>query len=217
MAKLDSPAAERNKDPIWQVFNAKVVPRLSADTVILEIAAGTGQHVHYISKKLLEKGKNDFQWYPADMDDGYIASTEAYIVDEPELRKVVHRPVHVTLNEEGILEMDTRKLFENMHFDCIVNINMIHVSPWSAAMGLMKVAGEKLKNGGTLFLYGPYKVGGTCVQSNQDFDKSLRQRDPSWGVRNLEDVIDIAEKNGLSFVETFAMPANNLVVLFHKN
>jgi hypothetical protein len=94
---------------------------------------------------------------------------------------------------------------------------MIHVSPWSAAMGLMKVAGEKLKNGGTLFLYGPYKVGGTCHQSNQDFDKSLRQRDPSWGVRNLEDVIDIAEKNGLSFVETFAMPANNLVVLFHKN
>ena len=66
-------------------------------------------------------------------------------------------------------------------------------------------------------LYGPYKINGTAVESNLRFDENLRSRHPEWGVRNLEDVIDAAKKEGLTYVERIEMPANNLSVLFRKD
>ena len=99
-------------------------------------------------------------------------------------------------------------------FDLITCINMIHISPWSATLGLMDCAGKCLRKDGMLVCYGPFKVGGTASESNLRFDQSLRTRDPSWGVRNLEDVCAVAEENGLEFVEKIEMPANNLSVVF---
>ena len=95
-------------------------------------------------------------------------------------------------------------------------INMIHIAPWSATLGLMECAGKVLRKGGMLVCYGPYKVGGTAVESNIRFDKSLRARNSEWGVRNLEDVVEAAGKENLEFVQFVEMPANNLSVLFRK-
>ena len=100
--------------------------------------------------------------------------------------------------------------------DLITNINMIHISPWSATQGLMKTSSELLRPGGILYCYGPYKVNGTAVESNLNFDQSLKSRDASWGVRDLEEVIKEAERRGLKHVQTVEMPANNLSVLYQK-
>ncbi|MGB5594187.1 MAG: DUF938 domain-containing protein, partial [Crocosphaera sp.] len=95
--------------------------------------------------------------------------------------------------------------------------NMIHISPWSACLGLMEGAKRLLPSGGILYLYGPYKQEGKhTALSNEAFDESLRDQNPEWGVRNLEDVIKVAEDNGLVFKEKVAMPANNLSVIFEK-
>ena len=109
--------------------------------------------------------------------------------------------------------------YEQYHnyFDLVLCINMVHISPWEATLGLMACAGKCLGPGGILMCYGPYKVDGTAVESNLRFDESLKSRNSDWGVRNIEDVIDAAKKEGLSYVDRIEMPANNMSVLFRKD
>ena len=98
----------------------------------------------------------------------------------------------------------------------IIAINLIHISPWSACQGLMKGAGKILPSGGILYLYGPYKQNGKhTAPSNEAFDQSLQFRNPDWGVRNLEDVVELAEKYQLILHKIIPMPANNLSLIFH--
>jgi hypothetical protein len=101
--------------------------------------------------------------------------------------------------------------------DAVVCINMIHISPWAAAEGLMAGAGRLLPAGGKLFLYGPYlEADVPTAPSNLAFDDSLKSRDPAWGLRDLADVAALARASGLAFAERIAMPANNLIVVFEK-
>ena len=92
----------------------------------------------------------------------------------------------------------------------IVNINMLHVAPWSVGLGLLAGAGRILPPGGMLYLYGPFIVDGAMTPSNANFDHMLRQRNPAWGIRALEDVLAAAQPHGLALAEQIAMPANNL-------
>jgi hypothetical protein len=101
--------------------------------------------------------------------------------------------------------------------DVVMCNNMIHISPWAATEGLMAGAARVLPAGGLLFLYGPYKVGGRhTAPTNQAFDEDLRRRNPEWGIRDLNDVIALAQRNGFGAPETAQMPANNLSVIFKR-
>ena len=94
---------------------------------------------------------------------------------------------------------------------------MIHIAPWSAAEGLMAGAGRRLPTGGRLFLYGPFvETDVPTAPSNLAFDESLRARDPSWGLRRLDEVVALAAGHGLVLAERIAMPANNLTLVFAK-
>jgi hypothetical protein len=95
--------------------------------------------------------------------------------------------------------------------------NVIHIAPWHVAEGLVAGAGRYLGQGGLLFLYGPFKRGDRhTADSNDAFDKSLRERDPAWGVRDVEAVTELADRAGLSLVEIVDMPANNLTLVFGR-
>lgn len=174
MAKLESPSAERNKEPIWRVLEIKVLPEYtrtasgSSPLQILEIATGAGVHTRHFSLQLHSSlgSQQSFRWYPTDLDENHLASTQAYVEEESAIRDSVETPAQLTLDENGIIEKSTDSKFKAETMDWIININMIHISPWEATLGLMKVAGQKLKSGGILFIYGPYRVGGTCVESN---------------------------------------------------
>ncbi len=101
--------------------------------------------------------------------------------------------------------------------DAVVAINMIHISPWSAAQGLMAGAARRLPAAAALYLYGPFKENGVhTAPSNAAFDASLRARDPQWGVRDVGDVVKLAAEHGFDFVERVAMPANNLSLVFRR-
>ncbi|WP_414712569.1 DUF938 domain-containing protein [Sphingobium sp.] len=96
-------------------------------------------------------------------------------------------------------------------------MNMIHISPWEATLGLLKGAGAILPPGGLFYLYGPYlRDGVDTAPSNVAFDASLKARDPRWGLRAMEDVIAAAQAQGLAFDLLVEMPANNLSLLFRK-
>jgi hypothetical protein len=100
----------------------------------------------------------------------------------------------------------------------IVCINMIHIAPWAAAEALFRGAGERLTNEGVLFLYGPYKRDGAhTAPTNEAFDAQLRATNPDWGVRNMEDVVELARQSGLSMEEAVPMPANNFSLIFKRS
>jgi SAM-dependent methyltransferase len=117
------------------------------------------------------------------------------------------------------LQLDASAAFWPVeHADAIVAINMLHISPWRAAEGLIAGAGRVLGPGGVLYLYGPYTENGIhTAPSNAVFDESLRARNPEWGVRDVADVAELARAHRLSFAERVGMAANNLSLIFSRD
>jgi SAM-dependent methyltransferase len=168
---------------------------------VLEVASGTGEHAAHFAAALPH-----LTWQPTDMDEDARRSVAAH-------RELVGLP-----NLLPPLALDVRApVWPVAHADALVAINMIHISPWTAAEGLMVGAARVLPPGGVLYLYGPYKENGEhTAPTNAAFDASLRARDPAWGVRDIADVRALAGAAGLDLVERVTMPANNLSLVFRK-
>ncbi len=202
--KLFAGATDRNREPILAVLQAVLPP----SGTVLEIASGTGQHAVHFAPALAPRF-----WQPSEPDERLRGSIAAWAAEQPceWLRPplaldVLARPWPVEV-QPCVPPLSA-----------IVNINMIHISPWDACRGLMRGAGDLLPPGGVLFLYGPYKTNGQWRSPNDPaFDQSLKQRDPSWGLRDLETVVAEAGANGLVLVRTVDMPAGNLSVVFCKS
>jgi SAM-dependent methyltransferase len=194
---LTSAAAERNKDPILTVLES-VLPATGS---VLEIASGSGQHVCYFAQSL-----PGLRWQPSEPDAAHLDAIEAR-VRESGLKNIA---APITLD----VHAPRWPVGENL--DAVVCINMIHISPWSATLALCAGAARHLRAGGLLVTYGPYLQNGTAVQSNLDFDVSLKRRNPAWGLRDLDDVTRVAAEHGLTRRQVVPMPANNLTVVFAK-
>jgi hypothetical protein len=168
---------------------------------VLEIASGSGEHTMHVAA-----AHPALTFQPSDPDPDNRASIDAWTA-------------HLGLaNVEPALDVDSTKTFAPVTTaDVVVCINMIHIAPWQAAVGLIRNAAGVLPVGGLLFFYGPYRRNGAhTTPSNEAFDESLRARDPSWGIRDLEAVIDLARNAGLASPDIVEMPANNLSVIFER-
>lgn len=195
--KREAPAAARNRQPILDVLQ----PRLPAEGLVLEIASGTGEHVvHYAA------ARPDLTFQPSDPDPGARASVDDWV-----------RTLGLG-NVRPALEIDvTQATWPVERADAILCCNMIHIAPWEAAIGLISGAARLLPPGGLLFTYGPYRRDGRhTAPSNQAFDADLKRRNPAWGVRDLEAVMELARERGFSAPEIVEMPANNLSLLFKR-
>ncbi len=194
--KRHAPATERNRDPIAAVLR-EVLP---ARGLVLEIASGTGEHAAYFAG--LFPG---LEWQPSDPDPSALNSIEAWTADAG------------AANLSEPIELDAAGTWAVDHADAILCINMVHISPWAATLGLLAGAARLLPTGGPLILYGPYRRAGVpTAPSNEAFDASLRRRDPQWGLRDLETVAAAAEARGLGLDQVHEMPANNLTVVFRR-
>ncbi len=193
--RLDYPATRRNRDVILTVLR-EVLP---SQGLVLEIASGSGQHVAHFAAALTH-----LRWQPSDLDSAVFASIAAWT--EPLDNVAAPIALDVTEGNWGIERCDA-----------IVCANMIHIAPWSACLGLLDGAQRILAAGGSLCLYGPFMRGGVhTAQSNEAFDESLRGRNPSWGVRDLDIVTNEANRRGLALERVIEMPANNLTVVFRR-
>lgn len=193
-----APATVRNRDPILGVL-ARVVP---AGARVLEIASGTGEHAAYFASRL-----PGVSWQPTDPSPDALASIDAWRVQSGVENVAPARPLDVRARPWD--------LPGDGCFDAMVCINMIHIAPWSACEALFREAPAHLLPRGILFTYGPYRRGGAhTAPSNEAFDRSLRARDPSWGVRDLEELERLARTSGLRLDEAVEMPANNLCLVF---
>lgn len=196
-----SPAADRNKAAILQVLQ-RVLPDQG---LALEIASGTGQHVAFFAAAL-----PGWTWQPSEGDTAMLPAIAARTV-QAGLRNV--RPP-VGLDVMAVRWRAAGTAFD-ARFDAILCANMLHIAPWQACAALMEGAARHLAPAGVLLTYGPYFEDDVPpAPSNQEFDASLRARDPAWGIRRLQDVEAEAQRAGLVLRERHEMPANNLLLVF---
>lgn len=196
--RMFSPSAARNSAAILAVLE-RLLPTYGA---VLEIGCGTGEHAVCFAEAM-----PGLTWQPSDADDNARASTASWIRFTG-LRNVL-APLDIDVRAKT---WDAR---QTGPFDAIVSINMVHIAPWDATLGLFAGAARLLRTGGLLVLYGPFTRGGAhTAPSNAAFDASLKARDPSWGVRDIVDLERVGEASRLSLRETIEMPANNSLLAF---
>jgi hypothetical protein len=199
--RMFSPSAARNRDPIRTVFLAHM-PLAGA---LLEIGSGTGEHAVHLAAAAPQA-----RFLPGDPDPASRASIAAWTAHAG-LANVA--PPHALDVATPGWEQEVREPIAG-----VVSINMIHIAPFAAAQGLFAGAGRLLRPKGRAFLYGPFARDGRHVApSNADFDRSLKARDPSWGVRDLErEIVPLAEECGFGLAAVVAMPANNFSAVFER-
>ncbi|MDA1076204.1 MAG: DUF938 domain-containing protein, partial [Proteobacteria bacterium] len=165
-----STPADRNKEPIRQILDVYLQP----GTRVLETGAGSGVHAMYVGERYPQ-----IHWQPSNPDEGLNAVLTERLSDS----NLPNVAAPILLNVE-------QEVWPVTEVDLVVSINMLHISPWSAALGLFKGAAKVLKRDGYLYVYGPFKREGVpTAPGNQAFDQSLKSRDPAWGVRAFEDVV----------------------------
>ncbi len=204
--RLDAAAFHRNHEAIWQVL-ARFLHGRSGDVV--EIGSGTGQHVAEFARHT-----PDIIWWPSDLNEVHLKSIDAwrtYIGCDN-----VRAPRRIDAAAPSWSD-DLLGAGGPGSLLALFCANMIHIAPWHVAEGLFEGTARCHRPDGRMFLYGPFKKNGrhTAI-SNAVFDTKLREGNPDWGVRDVEDLAQLATKVGLTLIETIEMPANNLILVFAR-
>jgi hypothetical protein len=192
--RRSAPAALRNRDPIAEVLADWLPDR----GLVLEVASGTGEHAVHFARQF-----PNLDWQPSDIHPEALSSIAAW------------RDHAGLANLREPLALDAASAdWPIDRADAVLSTNMVHISPWASALGLIDGAARILPSGGPLILYGPWvKADVATAPSNLAFDADLKARDPEWGLRSVEDFAEAASARGLTLKQTRPMPANNLMLL----
>jgi hypothetical protein len=195
--RRSAPAALRNREPIAQVLGEW----LPKQGLVLEIASGSGEHAIYFAQRSAK-----LDWQPSDVHPDALKSIASWR-EEAGLANV--RPPLIIDAAAPDWPIDRA--------DAVLSINMIHISPWAAALGLLDGAARLLISGAPLIIYGPWlKEDIPTAASNLAFDADLKRRDAQWGLRRVEDFTAAAQERGFELTATRQMPANNLMLLYRR-
>jgi hypothetical protein len=198
-AKRHAPAALRNREPIAEVLERE----LPESGTVLEIAAGSGEHAVFFAERFPA-----LHWQPTDPSPEALASIAAYRDDY----------AGPNLAAPQLLDAAAPHNWPVRKAGAILCINMVHISPWEATLGLFTGAAQILGTScGPLIIYGPYlEQSVVTAPSNLDFDASLKARDPRWGLRRAEELDRLAKEHGMKRSARHAMPANNIMLVFRR-
>ena len=193
--KRHAPATARNSEPLAEVLAEELHDR----GLVLEVASGSGEHAVFLARQFPA-----LDWQPSDVDLEALASVDAWAAEA------------AVANLRPAIALDAAQAnWPIAAADAVLCVNMVHISPWSAAVGLFTGAGRILTSGAPLVLYGPFiEPGRETAPSNLAFDQSLKQRNSEWGLRNTADLDALAADHGLRRTARYAMPANNLVLVY---
>lgn len=192
--RREAPAVARNRDPILAVLR-RVLP---ARGLVLEVASGTGEHCAHFAAALPA-----LTFQPTEPEAEGRASVDAWCDGLPNVRPAL--AVDAASGDWPVARADA-----------VLCINMAHIAPWAATLGLLRGAARVLGAGAPLVLYGPWiRAGVETAPSNLDFDASLRARNPDWGLRRLDDLVAAAGKD-FGVPEVIEMPANNVTLVLRR-
>ncbi len=192
-----APACLRNSDAILGVLRHE----LAECQDVLEIGSGTGQHAVHFSASL-----RDINWQTSDLSENH-DGIRAHIANAG------------LDNVKAPLALDVRSAtLDAPSYDAVFTANTIHIMSFSAVEKMIPFIAAHLSGGGLFLAYGPFRQGGRFnTESNANFDASLRARDPGMGIRELEKIDSLAEHVGMRRLRTYAMPANNLLLIWQKD
>jgi hypothetical protein len=195
-ARRSAPAALRNREPIAEMLEQW----LPESGLVLEIASGTGEHAVHFAGRFPR-----LEWQPSDLHADALASIRAWRAEAglPNMRE----PLTIDASSAS---------WPIDEADAVLSINMVHISPWTSALGLLDGAARILSPRAPLIMYGPWiKDDVPTAPSNLAFDADLKRRDPAWGLRRVEDFAAAGER-GLRLIETRPVPANNMMLLLRR-
>ena len=196
-ARRHAPATLRNRQVIAQVLR-DILPESG---MVLEIASGSGEHVVHFAAAFPH-----LQWQPSDCEPAALHSIAAWTAETGTAN--VLPPVLIDVEQEA---------WPVRHADAILCINMVHISPWSATLALLRHTAALLPAGAPLYLYGPFvRHDVMTAESNMAFDASLKARNPAWGLRDVADVDAAAAECGIVRTGLIEMPANNLSLVYRR-
>lgn len=199
MSKQHAPATQRNREPIRDVLRQELP---ESGGVLLEIAAGTGEHAVYLSKAF-----PTWQWQPTDPHPEALKSIAAWRAEEGGANLLPPLQLDASADDWPV-----------EHADAVLCINMVHISEWDATTGLFRACSGCLSKGAPIVLYGPYFEDAVqAAPSNLAFDRSLKERNPAWGLRNVSEVDRVASECGFRRTNRYEMPANNLMLVYRRN
>lgn len=199
--KLFAPATERNRQPLLDVL----APRLRQADTLLEVASGSGEHAVWLGARMTW-----LRWLPSDPSPEARASIEGWIAETGVANVAPPRLLDASADDWPLNA-------DELPLDAMLAVNMLHISPWRAGLGLLAGAGRYLRADGLLFLYGPFiRPEFETAASNLAFDADLRQRNREWGLRTLPELQAAGLDNGLSLDEVVEVPANNLILVFRR-
>ena len=193
-----APAAERNEQPILDALSAVLADRTG---LVLEIGSGTGQHSAAWARAFPE-----LDWQPSDPFDTHLESIRAWVA-------------HAACgNLRAPIWLDAAEPWPELgRLTGVISVNVIHIAPWVVTKGIFAGAAQAVDPGGLLVFYGPFKEGGVHTgEGNARFDASLRAEDPAWGIRDIDDLSELAGAAGFAEPAVLQMPANNRLLVFAK-
>ena len=195
-----APATARNREPIREALDALLPAR---PCTVLEIASGTGEHGLWVARCLPE-----VNWTPSEATADGLAAIEAWRVLCPDLANRVRPPVLIDAS---------RPPWPGAPVDAVFAANLTHIAPWSATLGLVAGAADRLVTGGLLLIYGPFNEDGDFTgPGNAAFDADLRRRNPDWGVRDREAVDTAASAQNFIAEPSRIMPADNRLLVYRR-
>lgn len=194
--KPDAPAARRNRAPICEVLKTE----LARSTAVLEIGSGTGQHAVWLGRELPW-----LTWQTSDLEENH-PGIRSWIAGE-EVDNVLP-PLDLDVLGHTSVSGD---------YDAVFSSNTAHIMSMPAVEAMFRLAGDTLRDGGVFCLYGPFNLGGEFTSdSNREFDHTLRSQDPAMGLRDLDELNELAADVGLVPARRYAMPSNNLLVTWRS-
>ncbi|MEL6874832.1 MAG: DUF938 domain-containing protein [Pseudomonadota bacterium] len=193
-----APATLRNRDAIVEVLRSILPDR----GTILEVASGTGEHAVYFGRTFPHL---TFQPSDPDLDN--------------------HQSIRAWTEREGLPNILPPMALDALEPEwdaaepaAILCINMVHIAPWEASIGLLEKASRLLKSGAPFYLYGPYfQAGVPPAEGNLAFERSLKSRNLQWGIRDVADMDALAEKTGFRREKLIDMPANNISLVYRRD
>lgn len=217
--KREAPAAARNRTVIADVL----AEELPATGTVLEVASGTGEHVIHFAERFPQ-----LHWQPSDPDAEARASIAAWCA-ETGLANIAP-PLAIDAASAAwpldrcdavvCINMDSHSCDDakSTGYAACVCINMVHISEWAATIGLFQGCTRVLQAEASLILYGPYlEEEVPTAPSNLAFDRSLKERNPEWGLRDLAEMDRLADQYGFTRTRRVEMPANNLALVYRRH
>lgn len=203
-----SQACENNKEPILEVLQQEFQDYHH----VLEVGSGTGQHSVYFAPRLPH-----LQWQTSDVIDNHRV-IQGWLNKHPASN--LHPPLAFDLTADDIPKRlsSMNNQTGNSTYDAVFTANTLHIIAWPLVKRLFELVGGALPINGKFIIYGPFNENGQySSDSNRQFDKHLRKRDPNSGIRNKEDVVALAKQHQLILDKQYKMPANNEILVFKKN